>query len=47
MVLLLVFNLDIESLDDLKRTLKETGYSDKAVSEILKWYKDNNSNERL
>jgi hypothetical protein len=48
MVLLrLVFNLDIESLDDLKRTLKETGYSDKAVSEILKWYKDNNSNKRL
>ena len=42
----LVSDLDVESLDDLKKTLKETGYSDKAVSEILKWYKDNNSNKR-
>lgn len=43
----LVSDLSVESLDDLKRALKETGYSDKAVSEILKWYKDNNSNRRV
>ena len=42
----LVSDLSVESLDDLKRALKETGYSEKAVSEILKWYKDNNSNRR-
>lgn len=42
----LVSDLGVESLDDLKRALKETGYSEKAVSEILKWYKDNNSNRR-
>lgn len=42
----LVSDLSVESLDGLKRALKETGYSDKAVSEILKWYRGNNSNRR-
>jgi|YelNatPaOPRAMG01_1025707.scaffolds.fasta_scaffold02329_24 uncharacterized protein (UPF0335 family) len=31
--------LSIESIKELKRTLKGVGYSDKAVNEILKWYK--------
>jgi predicted Ser/Thr protein kinase len=28
----------LETLDDLKQVLKENGYSEKAVSEIIKWY---------
>jgi len=31
--------LDVESVEDLKRMLKEMGYSDGAVEEILKWYR--------
>jgi len=31
--------LDVESVEDLKRVLRETGYSDGAVEEILKWYR--------
>jgi predicted Ser/Thr protein kinase len=31
--------LDVESVEDLKRMLKEIGYSDRAVEEILKWYR--------
>jgi hypothetical protein len=31
--------LDIESVEDLKRVLREIGYSDGAVEEILKWYR--------
>jgi hypothetical protein len=31
--------LDVESVEDLKRMLKEIGYSDGAVEEILKWYR--------
>jgi SOS response regulatory protein OraA/RecX len=38
-----VSDLDVESLEDLKRMLKEIGYSSKAVEEILKWYKQGNS----
>jgi hypothetical protein len=41
-----VLKLNGESLDDLKRMLKETGYSDKAVCEIIKWYKPSNSIRR-
>lgn len=41
----LVNRLGVESLDDLKTMLKETGYSDRAITEILKWYK-NNSDRR-
>jgi hypothetical protein len=31
--------LDVEYVEDLKRMLKEIGYSDGAVEEILKWYR--------
>jgi len=31
--------LDVESVEDLKKMLKEVGYSDGAVEEILKWYR--------
>jgi hypothetical protein len=31
--------LDVESVEDLKRVLREVGYSDRAVEEILKWYR--------
>jgi hypothetical protein len=27
------------SVEDLKRRLKEIGYSEKAIKEILEWYK--------
>jgi hypothetical protein len=36
-----VSNVNIETLDDLKHALAEFGYSDKAITEILKWYKIN------
>jgi len=35
--------LDAESIEDLKRMLREIGYSGRAVEEILKWYKQNSS----
>jgi hypothetical protein len=31
--------LDVESAEDLKRILREIGYSEGAVEEILKWYR--------
>lgn len=42
----LVKCLGVESLDDLKMILKETGYSDRAINEILKWYRSSNSDRR-
>jgi uncharacterized protein Smg (DUF494 family) len=36
-----VGNVNIETLDDLKNALEEIGYSDRAISEILKWYETN------
>jgi len=30
--------LDVVSVEDLRRRLKEIGYSEKAIKEILKWY---------
>ncbi len=39
----MVSNVNIETLDDLKRALTKSGYSDKAISEILKWYKATHS----
>jgi hypothetical protein len=30
--------MSIETVDDLKTVLKEIGYSNKAIMEILKWY---------
>jgi hypothetical protein len=38
--------LTVETVDDLKKLLKDMGYSLNAVNEILKWYKENNSNRR-
>jgi hypothetical protein len=38
--------LTVETVDDLKKLLKDMGYSPNAVNEILKWYKENNSNRR-
>lgn len=38
--------LDAESVDDLKRLLREIGYSVQAIEEILKWYDDRNSSKR-
>jgi DNA-binding transcriptional MerR regulator len=30
--------MDIETLGDLRKALKEIGYSNKAIAEIIKWY---------
>jgi hypothetical protein len=30
--------VNIETAEDLKKALREIGYSDKAVKEIMKWY---------
>jgi hypothetical protein len=30
--------VDIETVDDLRAILKETGYSNKVIAEIIKWY---------
>jgi hypothetical protein len=30
--------VDIETIDDLRAVLKETGYSNRAIAEIIKWY---------
>jgi len=30
--------MEIETVEDLKKALKDYGYSDKAATEILKWY---------
>jgi len=38
--------LDVESVGDLKRVLKEFGYSERAASEILKWYERDSSDRR-
>ena len=38
-----VLSLGAESVDDLAKMLREMGYSTKAVDQILKWYKTNNS----
>jgi hypothetical protein len=38
--------LDVESADDLKRRLREVGYSDGAIKEILKWYNPGSSDRR-
>jgi len=35
--------LDAESVADLRKTLREMGYSSKAVEEILKFYQHANS----
>ena len=30
--------MDIETVGDLRKVLKEIGYSNKAIAEIIKWY---------
>jgi hypothetical protein len=30
--------VNIETADDLKQALKEIGYSDNVITEIVKWY---------
>jgi hypothetical protein len=41
-----VSNLDVESVDNVKKLLKKKGYSDSAVGEILKWYEHNPSDRK-
>lgn len=36
-----VGNVNIETLEDLKAALKEVGYSNNAITEIIKWYTTN------
>jgi hypothetical protein len=38
-----VSNVNIETIEDLKAALKEVGYSNKAITEIIKWYNMNRS----
>jgi len=33
--------MNVESTKDLKRMLRDTGYSERAIEEILKWYENN------
>ena len=35
-----MYRVEIETVDDLRTVLKETGYSKKAVDEIIKWYNE-------
>lgn len=35
--------LNVEAPDEIEKKLKEEGYSESAVEEILKWYKKNNN----
>ena len=37
----MVGNVNIETVEDLKKALKEIGYSNKAITEIIKWYTTN------
>jgi len=30
--------MNIETIEDLKVTLKDSGYSNNAINEIIKWY---------
>ena len=39
-------SLNVETLDDLERVLREAGYSDSAVKEILRWYRLNSTDRR-
>ena len=42
----MVSELHVESTDELQRALKEMGYSDDAINEILRWYKYDSANGR-
>jgi hypothetical protein len=39
-------SLKVEIPDDIEERLREVGYSDGAVKEILKWYKQNNTDRK-
>jgi len=39
-------SLTVETPDELARKLRQVGYSDNAVEEILKWYKQNNTERK-
>jgi len=36
-----VGSVNIDSLEDLRKALKEIGYSKRAITEIIKWYSAN------
>ena len=38
--------MDVESADNLRKRLREIGYSDGAVKQILKWYKQGSSDKK-
>lgn len=38
--------MKVETPDDLRRMLREVGYSDSVVKEILKWYNQNNTDRK-
>ena len=42
----MVPGLNVETPNDLERRLREAGYSGCAVKEILKWYKQNNTDRK-
>jgi len=33
-----VGNVNIETIEDLKVALKDSGYSNNAINEVIKWY---------
>ena len=37
----MVFEVGVETVGDLRRLLRDSGYSERAVEEILKWYTPN------
>ena len=37
-----MLSLKVEAPDDIEKKLRQVGYSDDAVRQILKWYKKNN-----
>lgn len=38
--------MKVETPDDLEKKLREVGYSNGAAKEILKWYKQNNTDRK-
>lgn len=38
--------LDVESSDGLRRKLREVGYSNDGIKELMKWYKRDSSDKR-
>jgi hypothetical protein len=42
-----VAKVNIETAEDLKKALKDIGYSTKAITEIMKWYNSKKSPNEL